>query len=166
VRVLCAAAFVIALSNTPAMAEEPVACDKFKWPVDKEIVALRAPNLEEVTSSELLSTVPFAGTVLLVPLNSVSLPKEPERSPKNDTFSGYLRTSGIMPGMYSISLSDAAWVDVVEHDRFLKAKAHSGVQGCRGIRKVLRFELRGDPLIIQISGASIPRLNFAILPAE
>jgi len=71
-----------------------------------------------------------------------------------------------MPGTYSISLSDAAWVDVVEQDHFLKAKAHSGVQGGQGIRKVLRFELRSDPVIIQISGASTPRLNFAILPAE
>jgi hypothetical protein len=68
-----------------------------------------------------------------------------------------------MPGTYSISLSDAAWVDVVEQVHILKAKAHSGVQGCQGTRKV---ELRGDPLIIQISGSSIPRLNFAILPAE
>jgi len=166
VQVFCAAAFVVALSSTLAMAEEPVGCDKFKWPVDKEIVALRAPNLEEVKSSEKLSAVPFAGTVLLVPSNSASLPKEPERSPNNDTFSGYLRISGIMPGTYSISLSDAAWVDVVEQDHILKAKAHSGVQGCQGIRKVLRFELRSDPVIIQISGASTPRLNFAILPAE
>jgi hypothetical protein len=71
-----------------------------------------------------------------------------------------------MPGTYSISLSDAAWVDVVEQDHILKAKAHTGVQGCQGTRKVQRFELRGAPLIIQISGASIPRLNFAILPAE
>jgi hypothetical protein len=63
-------------------------------------------------------------------------------------------------------LSDAAWVDVVEHDQFLKAKAHSGVQGCQDIRKVLQFELRGDPLIIQISGAQTPRLNVAILRAE
>jgi len=57
-------------------------------------------------------------------------------------------------------------VDVVEHDQFLKAKAHSGVQGCEGIRKVLQFELKGDPLVIPISGAPTPRLNLAILPAE
>ena len=48
-------------------------------------VALRAPNLEEVKSSEKLSAVPFAGTALQVPSNSPSLPKEPERSPNNDT---------------------------------------------------------------------------------
>lgn len=165
-RTLWAAAFVAALSSTIAIAEEPAGCDKFKWPVDKEIAALRAPNLDEVKSSAKVSAIPFAGTVLLVPSSSAHLPKEPERSPKSDSFSGYLPIAGIAPGTYSTSLSDAAWVDVVEHDQFLKAKAHSGVQGCQGIRKVLQFELRGNPLFIQISGAPTPRVNVAILPAE
>jgi hypothetical protein len=100
---------------------------------------------------------------MLVPSNTANLPKEPERTPKDDTFSGYLVIMGIASGTYSISVSDAAWL---EDDHFLKAKAHSGVQGCQGIRKVLQFELRGDPLIVQISGAPTPRLNVAILPAE
>jgi hypothetical protein len=101
---------------------------------------------------------------MLVPSNSANLPKGPERTPKDDTFSGYLVITGIASGTYSISVS--AWLDVVENDHFLKAKAHSGAQGCQGIRKVLQFELRGDPLIVQISGAPTPRLNVAILPAE
>jgi hypothetical protein len=43
-RVLWAAAFIVALSTTLALAEEPIGCDKFKWPIDKEIaaIALRA----------------------------------------------------------------------------------------------------------------------------
>ena len=103
---------------------------------------------------------------MLVPSNTANRPKEPERTPKDDTFSGYLVIMGIASGTYSISVSDAAWLDVVEDDHFLKAKADSGVQGCQGIRKVLQFELRGDPLIVQIRGAPTPRLNVAILPAE
>jgi hypothetical protein len=75
-RVLWAAAFIVALSTTLALAEEPIGCDKFKWPVDKEIAALRAPNLQEVKSSTKVSAIPFAGTVLLVPSSSASLPKE------------------------------------------------------------------------------------------
>jgi hypothetical protein len=49
---------------------------------------------------------------------------------------------------------------------FLQPKAHSGVQGCQAIREVLQFEVTGDPLFLQISGASTPHLNVAILPAE
>ena len=102
----------------PAFGEEPVGCDKFKWPVEKEMAALRAPHLKEVKSSTKLSAVPFVGTVLLVPSNTANLPKAPERTPKDDTFSGYLAITGIAAGAYSISLSDAAWVDVLEHDGF------------------------------------------------
>ena len=159
-------AFIAILLIGPASAQEPVGCDKFKWPVEKEMTALRAPHLQEVNSSTKLSAVPFVGTVVLVPSNTANLPKAPERTPKDDTFSGYLAITGIAAGAYSISLSDAAWVDVVQDDRFLKAKAHSGVQGCQGIRKVLQFELKGDPLVIQISGAPTLRLNLAVLPVE
>jgi hypothetical protein len=103
---------------------------------------------------------------MLVPSNNANLPKGPERTPKDDTFSGYLVITNVASGMYSISVSDVAWLDVVEDDHFLKAKAHSGVQGCQGIRKVLQFDLRGDPLIVQISGAPTSRLNVAMLPAK
>jgi hypothetical protein len=157
---------VAALSTTLAWAEEPVGCDKFKWPVEKEMVALRTPNLKVFPSGTKVSAIPFTGTVLLVPLTSANLPKPPERSSKADTFSGYLEVTGLKAGTYSISLADAAWVDVVGDNKFLKAKAHSGVQGCEGIRKVLQFELNADPVIIQISGAPTQRLNVAIMPSE
>ena len=165
-RAICVAALITALSAISAFAEEPVGCDKFKWPVEKDMGALRAPNLQQVKSGTKIAAIPFAGTVLLVQSSSANLPKAPERPPKDDTFSGYLAVTGLTAGAYSISLSDAAWVDVLEHDQFLKAKAHSGVQGCEGIRKVLQFELKGDPLFIQISGAPTPRLNLAVLPVE
>jgi len=159
-------AFLAALLTTPVRAEELVGCDKFKWPVDREMAALRTPDLKEVNSGAKVSVIPFAGTIMLTPSNSSNLPKAPERSPKADTFSGYLELTGIKVGTYSISLADAAWVDVVEDNRFLKAKAHSGAEGCQGIRKVLQFELSAELLIVQISGASRPHLNIAILPAE
>jgi hypothetical protein len=165
-RSLWAIASIAILLIGPVSAQELVGCDKFKWPVEREMTALRAAHLQQVNSSTKLSAVPFVGTVMLVPSNTANLPKGPERTPKDDTFSGYLVIMGIASGTYSISVSDVAWLDVVEDDHFLKAKAHSGVQGCQGIRKVLQFELRGDPLIVQISGAPTPRLNVAILPAE
>ena len=164
--ILRIAACLVALSSTLAWAEEPVGCDKFKWPVDREMAALRTPNLNEINSGTKVSVIPFAGTMLLAPSTSGNLPRAPERSPKTDTYSGYLEISGVKAGTYSISLADGAWVDVVEDNQFLKATAHSGVQGCEGIRKVLQFELRADPLFVQISGAPTPRLNVAIMPSE
>jgi len=155
-----------ALTVTPTLAQEPVGCDKFKWPVEKEMAALREANLKAVASGSNVSVIPFVATVLLAPSNDASLPQAPERAPKNDTFAGYLSVAGTAAGTYSISLSDAAWVDVVQGHRFLKARAHSGVQGCQGIRKVLRFDLTSEPFVIQISGAPTERLTTAIMPIE
>ena len=58
--------------------------------VEREMTALRAAHLQQVNSSTKLSAVPFVGTVMLVPSNTANLPKAPERTPKDDTFSGYL----------------------------------------------------------------------------
>jgi hypothetical protein len=49
----------VALSSTLAWAEEPIGCDKFKWPVDREMAALRPPNLNEITSGTKVSVYLF-----------------------------------------------------------------------------------------------------------
>lgn len=159
-------AFAATLVATPALAQEPIGCDKFKWPVEKEMAALRAPNLKAVASGSNVATMPFAGTLLLGPLKAANLPKAPERAPKDDRFAGFLSVAGTRAGTYSISLSDAAWIDVVQNNNFLKARAHSGVQGCEGIRKVVQFDLTSEPFVVQISGAAKERLTLAIMPRE
>ena len=150
-RALWVTASIAILFVSPVLAEEPVGCDKFKWPVEKEMTALRASHLQEIKSGTKLSGVPFVATLVLIPSDTANLPAAPERAPKDNTFSGYLSMPDIAAGTYSIGLSDAAWVDVVQDGRFLKLKAHSGVQGCRGIRKVFQFELGADPITIQVS---------------
>jgi hypothetical protein len=130
------------------------------------MAALRASNLNVVTSGSNVSAIPFAGTLMLVAIKAANLPNVPERPPKEDTYSGYLAVAAVTPGVYSVSLSDAAWVDVLQHDRFLKAKAHSRVQGCQGIRKVIQFDLASEPFIVQLSGAPTDRLTVAIMGNE
>ena len=165
-RTLCALVCVAALAATQALAREPIGCDKFKFPVDKEMAALRAPDLKAIASGSNASVIPFTGTTQLLQFSAANLPKPPERAPKSDTFAGFLSVAGITRGTYSISLSDAAWIDVIQDNRFLKAKAHSGVQGCEGIRKVLQFDLAAEPFVVQISGAPTDHLNIAIMPTE
>jgi hypothetical protein len=72
---LCIAACLASVALTSAVAQEPVGCDKFKWPVEKEMAALRAANLKAVASGSNVSVIPFAGTVLQAPLNTANLPK-------------------------------------------------------------------------------------------
>ena len=76
------------------------------------MAALRTPNLKKINSGAKVPGTPFAGSVLLTPSNSANLPKKaPERSPKTNTFSGYLEITGLKAGTYSISHIDGRGAD-------------------------------------------------------
>jgi hypothetical protein len=39
------------------------------------------------------------------------------------------------------------------------------VQGCDGIRKVVKFELTGEPFTLQINGVAADTIAVAVMPA-
>jgi hypothetical protein len=45
-----------------------------------------------------------------------------------------------------------------------QAESISGVTGCEGIRKTMKFGLVAGPAIIQVSGVSEPTIKIAIMP--
>ena len=95
------------------------------------------------------------------------LPTPPERAPKEGTFAGFASVKAApKAGLYTISLSAGAWVDVVQDGHFLKPKAFSGATDCDGIRKTMKYELSASPLVLQISGTKDNSISIAILPAE
>lgn len=153
------------LGLAPAWAGEPSGCDKFKWPIERERAALTSPDRPKLASGAELSS-PAVALVLLPPA-AAQLPTPPERAPKDGTFAGFaaLKTSP-KPGTYTISLSAAAWVDVVQNGKVLKPRAFSGATDCDGIRKTIKYEFAASPLVIQISGAAEPGINLAVLPSE
>jgi hypothetical protein len=155
-----------ALIAGPALAQEPVGCDKFKWPVDHETTALRASDLKTIASGGDLAALPFAVKIALKAPKDAALPTPPERAPKDGTFAGFLSAKGVTPGLYSVSLSAPAWLDVVQNGQFLKVKSFSGVQGCDGIRKVVKFELTAAPFTLQISGVATDSIAVAVMPAS
>ena len=163
-RTLAFAAFA-ALIASSALAQEPVGCDKFKWPVDREITALRAPDPKPIASGADIAALPLAVKIGLKTPNEADLPTPPERAPKDGTFTGYLSSKGVAAGTYSIALSAPAWLDIVQNGQFLKAKSFSGVQGCDGIRKVVKFELTGEPFTLQISGVAANSIAVTLMSA-
>ena len=164
-RVRFIAAALAALITGPALAQEPVGCDKFKWPVERETTALRASDLKTVASGGDLAALPFAAKVTLKAPKDAALPTPPERAPKDGTFAGFLSAKSVTPGLYSVGLAAPAWLDVVQDGQFLKPKAFSGVQGCDGIRKVVKFELSGAPVTLQISGVTAYSIAIAVMPS-
>jgi hypothetical protein len=158
---------LLAVSPTFA-AEEPSGCDKFKWNIDHARAALTAPDRAKLnTGSELAALPTSAVTIALVAPADAKLPTPPERAPKEGTFAGFAKiTSAPKAGSYTVSLSNGAWIDVVQDGHFLKPTAFSGARDCEGIRKTMKYDLSASPFVLQISGARENSLSVAILPSE
>ena len=160
---------LILLAAAPAFAaEEPSGCDKFKWNIDHERAALTAPDRIKLASGAELAAVPSTGmTLSLTAPADAKLPTPPERAPKEGTFAGFARfQSRAKAGIYTISLSAGAWIDVVQDGHILKPKGFSGATDCDGIRKTMKYELTASPFVLQISGAKDESISAAILPSQ
>jgi len=170
-RILRAASAValLLLSVAPLRAaEEPSGCDKFKWNIDHERAALTASDRAKLTTGSEETAIPATGMILsLVKPADAKLPTPPERSPKDGTFAGFTRfKTAPKAGIYTISLSAGAWIDVRQDGHFLKPKAFSGATDCDGIRKTMKYELSASPFVLQVSGATEDAISIAILPSE
>lgn len=162
-RELFGAAFLI-LGASSAFAEDPVGCDKFKWPVDLQRAALSTANQQPVASGAAVTTV-AAEALSLKPLASAGLPMPPERQQKDGTFAGFVTVPTLEAGLYTVSVSGYAWIDVLQNGAFVKPKDFSGATGCDGLRKSMKFELGSAPVTVQISGVEKNTINLVILPA-
>ena len=162
-------AALLLLGCAPAFAaEEPSGCDRFKWPIDRARAALTAPDRAKLASGSEQATLPSSAITLeLVPPADARLPSPPERAPKEGTFAGFARFSTPpKAGLYTISLSAGAWVDVVQDGHFLKPAGFSGATDCEGIRKTMKYELAASPFVLQISGTPEQAISIAILPSD
>ena len=163
-----AAAFLLFSAAPVWAAEEPSGCDKFKWNIDHARTALTAPDRAKLNSGSELTSMPSTGmTLSLRPPADAKLPMPLERAPKDGTFAGFTSfKTAPKAGLYTISVSAGAWIDVVQDGRNLKPKAFSGATDCDGIRKTMKYELSASPFVLQISGARDNGLSVAILPSE
>jgi hypothetical protein len=161
--------FLIALALCvgvgPVFAEEQAGCDKFKWPLDKERATLTGTDLPKVVSgSQIAWRLPFATSFALGPLNEAKLPIAPERAPKsNDSFAGFMQVPAPpKPGTYKITLSAEGWIDVVQNRQRMRSVTATGVTGCAGIRKSVKFDLAAAPFTVQLSGIEADSVGLVI----
>jgi hypothetical protein len=153
------------LIAAPALAEEPVGCDKFAWPLDKERALLTSANTVTVASGmKLALPLPVAVTIDLSPFADAKLPMAPERAPRQpSSFAGYVAVPAPpQAANYKVTLSSEAWIDVVQNGHFLKSVAHTGASGCEGIRKSVKFNLDAAPFTVQLSGVPANKIGVAI----
>jgi len=165
------AAFVFCLVLTPAYAQrqEPVGCDKFKWPLDSERALLRAPDAAKIASgAEIAVPTTKAATIKLDPFTDAKLPMAPERAPRStDSKAGFVKVvAPAQAGRYHITLSAGGWIDVIQDGRFTKSGDASGVEGCEGIRKSVTFDLAATPFIVQFTGVTPDTIGMVMTPVK
>jgi hypothetical protein len=150
---------------TSAFAQEPVGCDKFKWPLDKERATLNGTDLPKITSGDRVAfPIPFGTIVALVPFADAKLPAPPERTPKSpDSFAGFFEVKApAQAGSYKITLSAAGWIDMAQAGQAVKSTAFSGAIGCEGIRKSVKFDLAAAPFTVELSSVKADEIKIVI----
>ena len=154
---------VLTATAGTAFAQEPVGCDKFKWPIDKERALLGAA-VAVASAGEVAKPLSGAAKLPLVPFAEAKLPTPPARLPKSpDSYAGFVRYAALpRAATYRVTLSEAAWIDVVQDGHEVKSSDHTGVLGCDGIRKSVKFNLAASPFVVEISGTTAREIAIAV----
>ncbi len=166
---LIGVAFLLLSSTWSAEAQTTDACEQFAWSVATERNLFAAADPMNVRSGETIKLSPTQAIVLsLKKFDDVQFSRSPERQPTNsETFAGLLIIGSVEnPGFYQLTLSDDAWIDVIQNDAFLKSLGSTGKRGCADLRKSVRFELGDGPAIVQFSGVETSKIKLAILPIK
>lgn len=154
--------FIVLAGTNFALAADS-GCDAFKWPVAREQALFpAAPAVQSGVALTVGQAVDFS----LAAVDTISFEVPPDREPAAGTFGATASVTVPPDGELQFSLSDEAWIDVVQDGRTVKSAAFSGVKTCPGIRKSVRFKLSAGPATVQLSGAKKPDLKVAVLTPE
>lgn len=156
------------LGAASAEAQDGAGCAKFKWPIAREQAAFAGSGLPGLTTGQSLPGVLSAASVTLAPQAEVVFVHPPARKPKVDP--AYAAVLTVPPlaaaGTYAVTLSQEAWIDVLQDGKEVRSSGFSGQPDCPGVRKSVKFSLAPGAATIQLSGAAQDMLKIEVLPAE
>ena len=144
-------------------------CEKFAWPVARERAWFSSSGNTSIAVGEHPAILPSgAFGVRLQPANQSVFALSPERKPKSEaSFAGSIWFPVLgQGGIYQVTVSEDAWIDIVQDGRFARSVGHSGRKDCPGLRKSVRFELLPAPFVLQFSDAPSNKIAVAIRPVE
>lgn len=141
-------------------------CDHFKWSVAKELHWFdSAPS--PIASGASVPLDDRAYRIALRPIGEVQFVQPPERPLAAGAFAGVVKVDAIdAAGLYQVTLSDEAWVDVVQGGVRLESVGFSGQKDCPGVRKSVRFDLEKGPAVIQFSNSRRDSLTISVAKAK
>jgi hypothetical protein len=172
VATLVAVAFVF--SNYPALGQEATKpsdrtdCEKLSWRVDRERDWFADKNLPHRASGARLRRIDRTVDLALRPARQVDLFLPPDVKPRPNSFSGEVTFFGVpKPGLYQVTLSNQATIDVFENGARLKAIGPASARHCPGVVESVRYELApGDLVLVEVTNASRSSIKVAFAEAE
>ena len=155
---------VIALAS-PAIAQQS-GCAGFKWPIDREQAAFAGSSLPTINSGTQIPGVMEGVNLRLARQDSLTFDVAPTHKPRNTpAFGGIF---GMVPiqvaGAYQVTLSDGAWIDVVQNGKALQQTGFTDSHDCPTVRKSVRFNLAAGPVTILVTDAAKDTLKLDVLP--
>jgi hypothetical protein len=160
---LIATAFIASLGS--AVADD--GCEKFAWSIARDRAAFAASDKPTIATGETLTSLPSAALVIrLQPGAQVNFEMPPERKPRTEQWhGGMVRLPALgKPGIYQITLSDDAWIDVIQNGRYARSVGSTGRSDCPGVRKSVRLDLDASPVVLQVSGVTPETIAITIGP--
>lgn len=150
-----------------ALAED--GCGKFAWPVTQERQAMTAQSGPALDSGA--SLAPGSGQAFKLRLRqseNAEFAMPPERKPRIENWRGGVvrLATPQQAGVYQVTLSDEAWVDVVQNGGYARSIGSTGRSDCLGLRKSVRFDVASNPIVLQISGASVDVISIVVSPVH
>jgi len=160
-------AVILALWTGYATAQDFSGCEKFAWLLKREQAWFSASGKASVKSGATIEIIPNSAIVIaLEPASLVKLAMPPERR-ASEGFGGSLSFPAVeQPGLYQITTSDDAWIDVIQDSQYAKSIGSTGRRDCPGLRKSVRFFLRQAPFILQLSGVVSETIIVAVSSAD
>jgi hypothetical protein len=154
---------VAALAATPAMAAPSLGCGHFKWPLDHEKDLLAKAVAITSGGAAMLGT---GENLTLASQASAKLPQAPSRPPKfPNSYAGFVTlVAPAKAGLYRITVTHGAWIDVVQGGQLLKSTDHTGAIGCDGLAKSVKFNLAATPFSVEISSSTTPSISLVVTP--
>ena len=98
------------------------------------------------------------------PVEKIHFAQAPERAPAPASYAAVLTLASPAAGVYTVSLSAGAWIDVFQDGAALHPLAFSGARDCQNIRKTLKFQLAAQKTVIQISNSAAAEISIVVLP--
>jgi hypothetical protein len=150
----------------PAWADESTGCSGFKWHIDREETAFAGDALPAVNAGAQIPGVMEAVLLHLAKQDGQTFEIPPSHRPKHNP--AYAGVFSIVPiqvaGPYNVTISEEAWIDVIQGGKALRQTGFTGAQGCHDVRKSVRFDLAAGPATIMITDAANETLKIEVLP--